>query len=286
MMKSLLKVADSIGAVLMYLAVIMALSSMISESYVSAIIAPIVLYTILKSNLLQSTICKKLGTLLLNKQKRIIIIIMLWLISVLVMVLITWNMRVELTWDWGRLLSTAAKFVKTGEWERLEYFAQCTNNIPWEAFLIVYFRVIHFFYPAASYDFYYTASVCMSISFVALSMLLTYESARHIFSDEIKAFICLLVILTYSPFYLYAQFAYTDTISLLLVNVAVYSYLLFKKNGNAIVIIICAISGGLIFFIKIIGFIVIIAILIDYIVNYKHIPKRKMIRQLLVEALI
>ena len=260
-----------------YMVLIVAVRNMVSEAYLTAIfLVPILFFLICT----YKKICKINRSIVYKEwiiKHRKLIWAILQILSTMVMIGFCIKLRVNISWDWGQLLRTSSTYVLSGEWDKLEYYARCSNNQPWLYCLIMFFRMILFFCPNANEMFLQSATIYLSICFTQITLLLIYKIGREIYEDEFKALILGVCSLCALPFYLYAQFAYTDTISMMLATLAIFLYLRLKHTSNVIVwkieFIILTVVSALIFKIKVLAFIVIIALLIDSFLRCTNLKK-------------
>ncbi|MDE6603716.1 MAG: glycosyltransferase family 39 protein [Lachnospiraceae bacterium] len=275
-MSRLIHVGNCISVLFFYLVCIVALKSMISESYLAAIV---LLPALVGFGKLYRKYKKTDMDLRLDeeiKKYRVLIWCCLQTLSIIVMVIMTVNLRVKFSWDWGKLISTAVSKVVTGEWSAMEYYSRYPNNQAWLLCLTAYFKFIRLMIPVATEKTFYVAAILVSIAFTQITLWLVYQTARILFSEK-RALLVGMIGLICLPFYLYAQFAYTDTISMMMVIFAAYIYLKLKSskgNGNCIGLgFLLVVTSVLIFNIKILGFIAIIAMVLDSILNCDNYRK-------------
>lgn len=181
-MCKLIRIGNWISVLFFYLVGIVALKSMILESYLSAILMMPVLYVAVsfcrryKCRIL--VLCNKLII-----KYRILIWLCLQIFSVIFMFIMAIRLRVNFSWDWGKLLSTAMDKVMTGEWHSFEYYWRCANNQPWLICLTIYFKIVHRLIPSASEETFYMASVFLSVVFTQTALWLIYQTARLLFDE-------------------------------------------------------------------------------------------------------
>ncbi len=271
-MSKLIRLGNWIFVLFFYLVCIVALKNMISESYLAAVFLFPVLYILwflyrkYKDKKMDSRVDK-----ILMKYK-----VPIWcglqFFSAVLMVVMTVKLRENFTWDWGKLISTAVTKVLTGEWEAMEYYSRYPNNQAWLLCLTVYFKLVQWIIPVVKEGTFYTAAILLSIFFMQITVLLVYQTARLLFSEG-RAFLVGVIGIICLPFYLYAQFAYTDTVSLMMVILLTYIYLKMKgggvkRKGHCILFgLLLIVLSVFIFHIKILCFIVVIAMILDSILD-------------------
>lgn len=118
------------------------------------------------------------------------------------------------TWDYGELLRCAANYVLNGEMST-DYFAIYPNNKLWEGLLILYFNIIKVFFANITANQLYYASTVLSSALVVGGVSVIWKIIG-------KDFYNMLFILCCLPLWLYSTFAYTDTITFLLVALFIW----------------------------------------------------------------
>ncbi len=267
-MSRLIRLGNWLFVLFFYLVCIVALKNMISESFLAAIFLLPVLcaFQYFYRKYKDADISYRMKKIL--RKYRVPIWCGLQVLSIILMVIMTAGLRVNFTWDWGKLISTSVTRVLTGEWRGMEYYSRYPNNQVWLLCLTAYFKFVQLIIPTATEGTFYAAANLMSIIFTQITIFLVYQTARILF-NEIQAFCVGVTGLLCLPFYLYAQFAYNDTVSMMIVILLTYMFLNMKEGkGNrmlsgALLIILSA----LIFHIKILCFIVVIAMILDSIWN-------------------
>lgn len=230
-MSRLIRLGNWIFVFFFYLVCIVVLKNMISESYLAAIFLFPILYVFwrLYKRYQYANINLRMDEII--KKYRTPMWCVLQFLSIVIMAVMTIKLRVNFSWDWGKLISTAVTKVLTGEWEAIEYYVRCPNNKAWLLCLTAYFKFVQMIVPAATEEIFYAAANFLSIAFTQITLLLVYQTARQLFSEK-QAFLVGIVGLAGLPFYLYAQFAYTDTVSMMLVTCLVYIYLKMSRGGG------------------------------------------------------
>ena len=194
----------------------------------------------------------------------------LQVVSCIVMVIMVFQLRVSITWDWGQLLNSAYNYTMTGKIDNPEYFMRYPNNQIWLVCLIGFFKIISICTLSTEFTIYKAASMIASICLMQLSIFFVYKTAKLIWSEK-KAFGVGVAALLYVPFYLYAMFLYTDVPGICLVTLLEYcSMKLYRKGNKKAEIFYAAIFGILgaaVLHIKIIAFIIFIAVIISFIFN-------------------
>lgn len=191
--------------------------------------------------------------------------------STLFMLTAVKQLEVGYSWDWGQLLESATHYVLNGEVDNVAYYARCNNNQPWLVVLIAFFKGIKWLFPGAQTELFKQASVVFSVVSVQLTLLFIYLTARLLWAPR-TALLAGMTAIGCLPFYLYAQYAYTDTPIMMLLALTVYLYIRAKKSSNTVLFsLLIGIVGGLVFKIKIMGFILFIALAIDVLLFTKGV---------------
>lgn len=276
-MSRLIKIGNCIFVLFFYLVCIVALKNMISESYLAAIFLLPVLYALwyLYRKYKFANIDLRVDEMIIKY--RVPMWCCLQIFSMILMVVMTAKLRVNFSWDWGKVISTAVTKVLTGEWQAMEYYGRCHNNLPWLLCLTVYFKFVQIIIPTATEETFYLAAILLSLIFTQITLLLVYQTARLFFSEK-RAFLVGVIGLACLPFYLYAQFAYTDTVGMMLVILLVYLYIKMKerrkeKKSTFPLVFCLIILSVLIFHIKILCFIAVIAMILESILNVNSYKK-------------
>lgn len=275
-MSRLIRLGNWIFVLFFYLVCIVALKNMISESYLAAVFLLPLLYVFwyLYRKYKDEKIDLQVDEIL--KKYRIPIWYGLQFFSLILMIVMSVRLHVYFSWDWGKLVSTAVTKVLTGEWEAMEYYSRYHNNQAWVLCLTAYFKFVQLIIPAATERTFYTAAILLSIFFTQITLLLIYQTARLLFNEK-KAFFIGVTGLACLPFYLYAQFAYTDTVSMMLVILITFIYLKLKggrvtsKRHLIPFCLLLVVVSILIFQIKILCFIVVIAMVLDSILGCRDV---------------
>ncbi|MCR5282440.1 MAG: glycosyltransferase family 39 protein [Lachnospiraceae bacterium] len=189
----------------------------------------------------------------------------------------------EYTWDWVRIVTDCAGYVTQDGTLPASYYAEYPNNRFVCVLLTGFFRLCQKVSPGISYDSLITASVFLSSLAVALSVLFLYAAVR-VFAGEKEGLFFSVAACLYTPLYLYATFAYTDTLSLPLISLGLLFFALFQKNAEdeqsgkeAVFIALCGICFGLGGAVKTMAFIYLIACAVTLLLFEDVRPVRNMI---------
>lgn len=200
------------------------------------------------------------------------------LVSAAVMLAVAWNLKVELTWDWGYLLKSAAFYAKNDfAAQPSAYFAQYPNNCFWLYCLIWLYRAVGFFYKALDIDSFYNVSIVVSCLLIQLSIGYIYRTAKLIWGEKRALGVGVFALLC-APLYLYSGFLYTDSPGMLFGAMVLFYYLKLKREENWIkgllYSLIVGALGALCYMTKVTVFIIFIALLVDMLFSIRDIGLR------------
>ncbi|MER2108121.1 MAG: glycosyltransferase family 39 protein [Solibacillus sp.] len=244
------------------------------------IIAIVAVTTVVKNSLLAGLLFVPLliiGLYLLKYRNKISvekhsnqIWIALQLLSAIFTLIMAFKLQVNLSWDWGQLIKTATFYVLNDEWDNLSYYARYPNNQFWLAILVYFFTMVKFIIPTAGIGVFKAATTLVGCILIQATIFTVYKTASLIWSKK-KALVVGVITIACVPFYLYSQFAYTDLPALFLVALTCYLYVKTKSEQKMIWFIIFGIIAAVIFQIKVLSFIVFIALIMDYLITAKGI---------------
>lgn len=256
---------------------IISTKEMIAKSYLSAIIVlPLILILAAAQKYRSSKIQKNSGSGIKEyiTKHRLIFWIAIQIVSVLISVLFIKKIQIRHSWDWGYILDWITAYGKSGELGDLTYFARYPNNQAWLLFLMKYVDVLKLSGLKITAELVDRAAAALSLCFTQITIFLVYETSRKIFRNEVKSLAVGVAAVCALPFHMYAKFAYTDTVSMMLGIFAVYMYECIRTGKNkflkVIEIIAFALAAVLIFKIKILVFILVIGVLIDAVLSAKN----------------
>jgi hypothetical protein len=268
---SLKKIFNYAYLVTFYVVSVIAITTVIKDCFIAGVLAfPVmlfVIYLLLKRNRTQPRNPKKYLWPILQ------------LISTGVMLCFAFVLAVKFSWDWGDLIRTAYEIATGQEISWLEYYARYPNNRFWLTVLTGLFKVVVFFSKEPSIVVCKVVTVFCSVTFVQLTIFLIYKTAQKIWDAE-KALIVGCAALLFLPFYLYSQFAYTDTPSMLLIVCMACVYIQYRQSDDSklkhyLLFAVIGVLSALIYQIKIMGLIVTIAIMIDSCLSLNDLQKAK-----------
>ena len=90
---------------------------------------------------------------------------------------------------------------------------RAANNLFITSIIIAFFKIIHTIYPDASVTTLKNASMLLSCVLIQVAITFIYLTAKEIWGSK-KAFFAGLLTLAYTPLFMYAQYAYSDTLAI------------------------------------------------------------------------
>lgn len=190
------------------------------------------------------------------------------LLSFALMMKMAFSLEVDFSWDWGKLINSSYNYIKSGNLDAPYYYARYPNNQFWLICLISFFKIIKHFVGNADIIVYKKISMAASVIFLQIAVEFIYRTSKIIFTEK-KAFFAGIITVFCLPLYLYSEFFYTDTPSILLVSIMLFLYYKLQKTQNKKLQIFLCVLLGLVgafsYFIKLTSFIVFVAILIGII---------------------
>lgn len=207
----------------------------------------------------------------LSIKKTILFLIIYYLVISIIQFIVFKYLSVEPGWDFGVIYDNAVKYINEGTIKNSvypEYFQYYPNNIMLFVIEIIFIKVGNLFGIKSLFSCY-----IMNIVFIDFAMLLLFLVLRKKY-DNITGIIGLLISLFFIPLFLYVPIFYSDTMSLFvpLLIMLLYLYVDDNKSKTNYIIFICL--GFVLFLgwqIKISSIFILIAILVDYILNHKKI---------------
>lgn len=167
----------------------------------------------------------------------------------------------------GDVFNLAVNVAETGS-AKTTYLYQFPNNIGIALVYIVLFKI----FKLVGITDYLSVAVLFNSCIVGISAILMYLITKKLFGNK-KALMLLIILLLTTPFYLYTAIYYTDTLSMFMILLIAYTYIVVKniKKENNIQKIIGYVMLTLFVFIgikiKITTIFIVIAYLIYAILN-------------------
>ena len=141
-------------------------------------------------------------------------------------VLVSNDVKVNPSWDMGRVFNLSKDYALTGETVDV-YLYQYPNNI---MISVIYIGIMKIGQLLTVVDFLTYATV-MNAFIVSLTVVLLYFVAKKMY-DEKKAMMVLLIALFTSPLYLYGAEYYTDTFSMFMIMLTFFTYLVMEEQKS------------------------------------------------------
>ena len=200
-----------------------------------------------------------------------IIWIVFQILSFIIMLFATFKLEVDFSWDWGLIIRQASQGVLGEEIEYFHYYAQYPNNQFLFCALSAFFHIIKWIIPTADIQVFKSASMVLACTMTQVTITFIYLIICRIYNKKIGLLAGIFALLGLH-YYLYSQFAYTDIPAMLIMTIAVYLFVCsINSDKKQLYYIVIAILGGLVFKIKVMAFILFIAIAIDILLNTKGI---------------
>ena len=172
--------------------------------------------------------------------------------------------EVEPSWDWGQVLHSAANYVLEGTMEPKQYYARYTNNQLCLICVVTLFQWIKKINPSADFVTFKMVSTVISAVFVWLSIGMIYQVAKRVWGQR-RACLAGIIAAGCLPLYMYAQYLYTDTPGMLFLTILLYLgvriYQEKQVRRKMIFAILLGLIAGLTYHIKVIPFIVFVAVI-------------------------
>lgn len=205
--------------------------------------------------------------------------ILLQVISLIVMILLALSLEVGLLgknnwvpWDWSILTRTAFEYAKSGEIFNRTYYIKYSNNRFWAMCLMYFAAFLKSIFKDMTLDQFKMVTLVLGCLFTQLTIFFMHKVADIMWGAR-KAFFMGILALCFVPFYMYSQFFYTDSPAMLLAIIAFLCYFMIRDGSTTKKIVFSVLLGifaGLIYEIKIMLLVIIVAMIIDALVK---IPK-------------
>lgn len=140
-------------------------------------------------------------------------------------------LRVDYTWDYGKVMLTAYQWAKEGtmDAEATEYFSRYPNNALLLVVLYLICKIMLLFLPNASLWLFRVVG-CLVSSFSIFISGAIFLKAASLFQKEIGK-IFLLLYMTCVPLWIYSTICYTDTLGLPILAGSCWCFSLAIKKG-------------------------------------------------------
>lgn len=210
-------------------------------------------------------------------------------IFLFLLIAVSFVCEVEPSWDWGCILQSAAEYVFDGKIERAEYYARYPNNLFCLICMTALFSVVKYIYPAAGFETFQDVSIVISCLFVWAAVWFIYFTAKRLWGLR-RSVLAGLISVCGMPFYMYAQFLYTDTPGIFFMTLLLYlSVRLYQEktlHKSAVWATLIGLLAGFIYHIKVIPFILFIAVIFVEIIKKRVLWEKLQILVLLLGCCI
>ena len=211
----------------------------------------------------------------------------LQIVSLIILFIFSYLLRVNLSWDYGQIITSAYEYARYGEIQNLAYYARYGNNQLILLFFFCYFKVMLFLMPSATLSMCQAATLPINCLIIEAAIQMTYRTAKICMGPK-HAFVSGIICLSCSPFYLYSSIAYTDTLGLLFLILILYFYLMFITMNHFHkwwFLFLCFSTGVIGYYFKATIGIVIIAVIFDYVLR-SHRKSEKPYKSIIIFLII
>lgn len=171
---------------------------------------------------------KKIKSISLKAE--IIIISILFLVILMIQLFVILNFRANPSWDFGVVFDNAKNFALHGDraytQNYYEYFSLFPNNIMMFSFLVFIIKIGSIIGLSAN-----LSCIIANIFFIDISILFMYLFVRKKTNIQTAIF-SILIIMFFSPIYLYSSIFYTDTFSMPFVVILLYLFSFLPENDS------------------------------------------------------
>ena len=193
--------------------------------------------------------------------------IILFLIFFGIAVAVSYNLRLYPSWDMGAVFDVAKAYSEKG-YSYNKYLYTYPNNIAITGIFISVFKIFKIF----NITDYITGITVFNALIVTLTVIILYYAVNKMYGKE-KALMALIISIFTTPLYLYSAVYYTDTMSMFFCILSLLIYLFVRdeknKSENILLQILFGITLGIGFMVKITSIFIIIAILVEELLNMK-----------------
>ena len=183
----------------------------------------------------------------------------------LIAIVVSYKIRVNPSWDMGRIFNIAQTYVKEGYVSDV-YLYEYQNNIAITCIYILFFE----FFKIMNITKEVVAITIMNALIVTCAVIFLYYAVREMFNKE-KAMMVLIICIFTTPFYLYSAIYYSDSLSMFFSTLLLLLYVLIRKQNNKTINILLQILWGISIVVgikvKIASFFIIIAIVLWELLN-------------------
>lgn len=264
---TLLAGCQTLWLLMLYGIVIIALGSTISKAFLAALLLPFILIGIRR--LLRRDV-------LLPEDFPVRKV--WWIVcaaGTLFLFYVAYAVRVDnLSWDWGKVIRSASEYVLTGDLKDTIYFARYPNNQLWYCMLTVVFQIVYKINPSAQLPVFYLVSISLGCLMVMMTIMLLHHIANLLWGNR-KAFGVGCAAWLCSPLYMWAMYAYSDTLGMLLLMVLLYLFVKARESQQirlfSLYLGVFGLVGAVAWKIKVTVFIFVIAAVLNLLLRKIHI---------------
>lgn len=193
--------------------------------------------------------------------------VILFVVFGIIVLIVSYNLRVEPTWDMGRIFNMAKNYVENGNINDV-YLYEYQNNLAITYIFIVIFKIFKIF----NFSDYITGITIVNALIVMATVIFLYYTVKKMFGKE-KSLMTLIICILTTPLYLHAAIYYTDTMSMLFCILALFLYVIIRdennKAKNILLQVLLGIVLGLGLQIKVTSIFILIAIIVEETLNIK-----------------
>ena len=191
----------------------------------------------------------------------------LFLLFGVIAIVVSYNLRLNPTWDMGRVFNMAKSYIETGSVNDV-YLYEFQNNIAITYIFIFVFKIFSIF----NITDYIAGITIFNALIVTTTVICLYYTVKKMYGKE-KALMTLIICIFTTPLYLHAAIYYTDTMSMLFCILALLLYVFIRdennKRRNTVLQILFGIILGMSFQVKVTAVFIVIAILVEEFLNMK-----------------
>lgn len=195
----------------------------------------------------------------------------------------------NLSWDWGKLIRSAAGYVLTEGEVDLIYFARYPNNQFWYGVLVCLFSLVHMAVPSVGFPQLFHLTIVMGCLMVLVSIGLFHHIAVMLWGEK-KAFFAGVFLWLCFPLWMWSPYAYTDTSGMMLLMILLYVWLVLRRKGakGAGPLCLLALFGllaGVAWKLKVTVFIFVLAVFLTMLLEARRTALKGLVAGLLIAVL-
>lgn len=204
-------------------------------------------------------------------KKTILFLAIYFVIVSIIQIVVLKFLSVDPGWDFGVIFKDAVNYTNNGSRQGsvfMEYFQYYPNNIMLFKIMTLFIKIGNIFGIKALFSCY-----IMNIIFIDTALLLLFLVLKKKFNTS-TGFSGLIISLFFLPLFLYTPIFYSDTMSLFIPLSIILLYLYVDKEKtkkNYLIFVLLGIMLFIGFQLKVSSIFILIAILVDYVMNHKKI---------------